>query len=204
MWGGLASVLAVVIASHSISHRGWYGFGTGLVHPETTIITNGYGVWYTGTPWRPYEGVPHPKPLSAAFVAPVGGPPLIELFREVPNRPEPFRTFNCFCGVRWKQIQTYRDLSEAIRTYPGNGIFLPPPLRPSTAFGNHFWSISGPFFTLFLGAPLIINHFPNKLVHRTKPDQARQYLPGLSPINSPSIYQLVPPCDGCDACDVSM
>ena len=50
------------------------------------------------------------------------------------------------------------------------GLVVPVPVRPSTAFANHFWSISGPFFTLFLEAPLIISHFPNKLVHRTKPD----------------------------------
>jgi hypothetical protein len=88
-----------------VNHRGgtaWYGFGTGLVHPENTIntiIINGHRVGYTGTLWRPYVGVPHPKPLSAAFVAPVGGLPLIELFREVPNRPGPFRTINCFSDV---------------------------------------------------------------------------------------------------------
>ena len=94
---------------HSINHRGggtaWYGFGTGLVHPETMIITNGYGVWYTGTPWRPYEGVPHPKPVSAAFVAPVTPPmpfenPLLSAsFRAQSNLLEPFRTINCFSDV---------------------------------------------------------------------------------------------------------
>ena len=62
----LASVLALVLASHLINRvRGtaWYGLGTGLVHPETTIIINGYRVWYTGTPWRAYGGSPLPLEL---------------------------------------------------------------------------------------------------------------------------------------------
>ena len=35
--------------------------------------------------------------------------------------------------------------------------------------GNHFCTVSAPIFALFLGRPLIINHFPNKLHHRPKP-----------------------------------
>ena len=131
---------------HSINHRGggtaWCGFGTGLVHPETTIITNGYRVWYTGTPWRPYEGVPHPKPVSAAFVAPVTppmpfeNPVLSASFRAFPwqkifphalsvisanscSTPSgKCSVFVCFLCVSWQSITNFPNLSASNRTVP--------------------------------------------------------------------------------------
>ena len=65
-------------------------------------------------------------------------------------------------------------------------------------FGNQNCTVSAPVFALFLGGLLIINHFPNKLHHRTKPDQARQHLPGLSLINCPPSTSLCRPVTGCD------
>src|SRR3954451_10310533 len=61
------------ITSPPINHQSgtaWYGLGTGLVHPQTSIIINEYRVWYTGTPWRPYgRGPPTPGKCRLTFSA---------------------------------------------------------------------------------------------------------------------------------------
>ncbi len=128
---------------HSINHRGggtaWYGFGTGLVHPETTIITNGYGVWYTGTPWRPYEGVPHPKPCVGSLCRSRHAAHAI-------RESAPFR------GKRFFPMHSPLSLLTPVQPRSGNAFFallafrdnpsltfrtFPPPIEPSRTFPNH-------------------------------------------------------------------
>src|SRR2546421_12448923 len=78
---------------------------------------------------------------------------------------------------------------------------LRPPLSPINPkaidrlrepFLVHFWST----FHAFLGRPLIINHFPKKLVHRTTPAKPRP-LPGFPRLSaSPRPSDLPRPSDG--------